>query len=152
MNRFFRILIPVLILSVTLSCGEDDAAKRDTSPVTGQWNTYEMGTQAEGFVPGTPRLLASSYGSGLTFFGDGTYAYRLDISSDGSWIETPVMGTYELKDKTIELTSSPGTPDEKIYILEIIKLNANQLWIHDKFWSSHATGDNEPELHLERVD
>ena len=105
----------------------------------GHWNSYETGTEAGGFTKGITTSLTIAYEGGIAFESDGTFKVRRH--DNNGWTESPRVGTFTMKDKTITLYFE-GTKDELKIDLHIVKLDENYLWF------KHSYFRPETEYHL----
>ena len=139
-----KILWIVLCSSLTLSCKEETvkADKSANELLPGHWDSYEAGTEQSGFTAGVTTSLTLMYESGMAFSKDGKFRAR--YHNNGTWTESQSdIGTFELSNKTISLTFSPGTKDEKKLDLQLIKLDEKYLWFKHSYFV-------ETEYHLKR--
>jgi hypothetical protein len=145
MNLISKIWFVLCILSLCISCSEEKVNDNNPVTLTGQWDSYETGTEQGGFVKGVTTSLTIGYESGLSFFSNGTFKLRRYNSQNGLWTETDdAIGTFVLQAKTISLTYSPGTRDELHLDLHVVKLEKNYLWF------THNYFGKEVEYHLKR--
>ncbi len=152
-NMKLKIPVIILFLMHMLSCQEEPGSKHNS--LVGEWNSYESGTNQLGFTKQITNALLASYESGVSFYADGTFGPRyfvresgsrhiIAIEESGTWSSGSVSGNYELKDNTITLTFSPGTPDESKRYLHLVKLDERHLWFRHSFFGE------EIEYHLVR--
>jgi hypothetical protein len=135
-----------ILLSLSAGCSwnnVDQVTNSDAATlIVGRWNSYEMGTEAGGFTKGISTSLTIAYESGITFLSDGTFKNRHHY--DNNWTESPSVGSFTMKDKTITLLYFAGTKDELKIDLHLLKLDENYLWFKHNYFGP------EFEYHLTR--
>jgi hypothetical protein len=137
------------LASFVVSCKDDQPDAVVKAQLVGSWNSYEIGSQATGFVPGKETLITLMYASGIAFSSDGRFGPRAYAA--GKWTESLGGGTYQVKDnQTVILTFFPNTKDEKVLPLHLLKLDQNHLWFEHSFWVN-AQNPTPTESHLERA-
>jgi hypothetical protein len=131
--RVFKTSFIVASFCLLTACGEDQPNKISNSLLIGQWNSYEWGTEENGFAQQPSNSLTLVYESGITFSNDGTFKSR--FYAEGNWTESSApIGSFKIKDEKILLTFSPNTIDEFVLTLDVLKLDDNHLWFsHDHF-------------------
>jgi hypothetical protein len=137
----------IAIAGFVISCGvEPTPEEKMKVMLIGSWNIYELQTAEPGvFVPGVTTGLTLLYESGIFFTDDGKFGPRYYNLFTEVWTQGGAIDSYEIKGNTIDLTFSPGTKDELVLTLQILRLDENHLWFsHDFFGGT--------EYHLERED
>lgn len=134
----------LLLIIGLMSCDSEQTSIGGPGDLlVGHWNSYEVGTEQAGFTQSITTLLTILYDSGLAFSSDGSFKTR--YHSNDTWTESDiVIGTFELKGKTISLTFFPSTNDEYKLDLQLVKLDKTHLWFKHSLWG-------EKEYHLERA-
>lgn len=140
------LFINLLLLAsvILISSCNDDQEQRSANErlIIGTWDSYEMGSSATGFSPGVENLITVVYASGFIFYEDGQFAFRHYEYETEVWSDGNMAGTYQfLDDNTVELTFSPGTPDEDHFEIRIDKLTDDLFWIQHDFWVSESNPD-----------